>query len=230
MSIITKGHLYNHILSTQHPVHGGYVYFTPMRPRHYRVYSKPEQAFWCCVGSGMENHGKYGELIYAQDNNNVYVNLFIPSVLNWKEQGITLRQNTRFPDEEQTELVLKLKKAKQFRISIRYPEWVKRDALKVSINGKAIKVDAQPGQYVDLVRTWKNGDKIKVLLPMHDQIGTAARWFRLRSHFTWSYRAWLPNTGNADLVPVLLADDSRMGHIANGPSYPVDEAPVLLIE
>ena len=57
--------LYNHILSTQHPVNGGYVYFTPARPRHYRVYSAPNEGMWCCVGSGMENHGKYNEFIYT---------------------------------------------------------------------------------------------------------------------------------------------------------------------
>src|SRR5690606_1483628 len=55
--------LYNHILSTQHPEHGGYVYFTSARPAHYRVYSKVNSAMWCCVGTGMENHGKYGEMI-----------------------------------------------------------------------------------------------------------------------------------------------------------------------
>ncbi|MBN2805412.1 MAG: glycoside hydrolase family 127 protein, partial [Prolixibacteraceae bacterium] len=60
--------LYNHILSTQHPEHGGYVYFTPARPRHYRVYSAPNQAMWCCVGSGMENHGKYAQMIYTHSD------------------------------------------------------------------------------------------------------------------------------------------------------------------
>jgi DUF1680 family protein len=71
--------LYNHILSTQHPEHGGYVYFTPARPRHYRVYSTPNEAMWCCVGSGMENHGKYSQFIYTHEKKSLYVNLFIPS-------------------------------------------------------------------------------------------------------------------------------------------------------
>src|SRR5690606_29635700 len=76
--------LYNHILSTQHPEHGGYVYFTPARPQHYRVYSAPNQGMWCCVGSGMENHGKYGEFIYSHSKGEqLWVNLFIASTLNW---------------------------------------------------------------------------------------------------------------------------------------------------
>jgi DUF1680 family protein len=74
--------LCNHILSTQHPVHGGYVYFTPARPRHYRVYSAPNQAMWCCVGTGMENHGKYGQFIYTHQNDSLFLNLFIASELN----------------------------------------------------------------------------------------------------------------------------------------------------
>jgi DUF1680 family protein len=79
--------LYNHILSTQHPVHGGYVYFTPARPRHYRVYSSPNEAMWCCVGTGMENHSKYNQFIYTHQNDSLFVNLFIASELNWKAKG-----------------------------------------------------------------------------------------------------------------------------------------------
>ena len=98
--------LFNHILSTQHPEHGGYVYFTPARPRHYRVYSSPNKAMWCCVGSGMENHGKYNEYIYTHQSDSLFLNLFVPSELAWKERGITLRQQTGFPNEEQTKLTV----------------------------------------------------------------------------------------------------------------------------
>jgi DUF1680 family protein len=91
--------LYNHILSSEHPDSGGFVYFTPMRPRHYRVYSQPQVCFWCCVGTGMENHGKYGELIYAHNKRDLYINLFISSTLNWKEKGISLTL-TGFPSED----------------------------------------------------------------------------------------------------------------------------------
>ena len=96
--------LFNHILSTQHPVHGGFVYFTPIRPRHYRVYSQPSQTFWCCVGTGMENHGKYGEFIYAHRGDELFVNLFIASALDWPERGLVVRQETTFPDEARTRL------------------------------------------------------------------------------------------------------------------------------
>ena len=87
--------LYNHILASINPVTPGYVYFTPIRPEHYRVYSQPEQCFWCCVGTGMENPGKYGEFIYARATNGLYVNLFIPSELS--RQRISASRCVRKP-------------------------------------------------------------------------------------------------------------------------------------
>ncbi len=92
----------NHILSSQHPEHGGYVYFTLARPRHYRVYSAPNEAMWCCVGTGMENHGKYNQFIYTHVNDSLFLNLFIATELNWKEKGVKIKQEKKFPYEEQT--------------------------------------------------------------------------------------------------------------------------------
>ena len=115
--------MYNHILSTQHPEHGGYVYFTSARPRHYRVYSAPNQAMWCCVGTGMENHGKYGEFIYSHAGEDLFVNLFVASELDWKEKGLKLKQETAFPYEEKSLLTFTLDQPKEFALLIRYPVW-----------------------------------------------------------------------------------------------------------
>ena len=97
---------FNHILSTQHPEHGGYVYFTPARPRHYRNYSAPNEAMWCCVGTGMENHGKYGQFIYTKRGASLFVNLFVASELNWKEKNVVLRQETDFPYGESSRITV----------------------------------------------------------------------------------------------------------------------------
>ena len=110
---------FNHILSSQHPQHGGYVYFTPARPRHYRNYSAPNEAMWCCVGTGMENHGKYGQFIYTKVNDALYVNLFVSSELNWREKGMTLRQETQFPYGESSRITITGGKG-QFPILVRY--------------------------------------------------------------------------------------------------------------
>src|SRR5690606_10516613 len=124
--------LYNHILASQHPEHGGLVYFTSMRPGHYRVYSQPELAMWCCVGSGIENHAKYGELIYAHRGRDLFVNLFIPSTLDWKAQGVRLRQETRFPDEERTTITIETPGT--FALNLRRPAWVREGAMAVAVN------------------------------------------------------------------------------------------------
>lgn len=94
--------LYNHILGQQDPETGMVSYFLPLLSGSHKVYSTRENSFWCCVGSGFENHAKYGEAIYYHNDQGIYVNLFIPSEVNWKAKGITLHQETAFPAEENT--------------------------------------------------------------------------------------------------------------------------------
>ncbi|WP_201741481.1 glycoside hydrolase family 127 protein [Sinomicrobium soli] len=158
--------MYNHILSSQHPS-GGFVYFTPMRPRHYRVYSRPGQGFWCCVGSGLENHGKYGELIYARRGNDLYVNLFVPSSLEWKEKGMVLTQETGFPDEEHTKLTLSLDRSSRFSVVVRRPGWVKEGKFEVYVNDRRYHADKTESSYIRITRKWRNGDKVVLRFPMH---------------------------------------------------------------
>ncbi len=119
--------LYNHILSTIHPGHGGYVYFTPARPRHYRVYSKVNSAMWCCVGSGMENPGKYAQFAYVHKSDSLFVNLFLASELNWKEKGVKITQSTAFPQEEKTKFTIATAAPAKFRLLVRHPSWVRAD-------------------------------------------------------------------------------------------------------
>ena len=161
--------MYNHILSTQHPEHGGYVYFTPARPRHYRVYSAPNEGMWCCVGSGMENHGKYGQFIYTHSNDSLFLNLFVASELNWKNKKVVIRQETLFPNEDKTKLTV-INGSAQFKLMVRYPYWVAKGALKVLVNGKNVAITAKPSSYFSIDRKWKKGDVIEIQLPMKTRI------------------------------------------------------------
>ncbi|QCR23577.1 glycoside hydrolase family 127 protein [Pontibacter sp. SGAir0037] len=218
--------LYNHILSSQHPEKGGFVYFTPMRPRHYRVYSQPSEGFWCCVGSGLENHGKYGELIYTHNGKDIFVNLFIPSHLKWQEKGVTLKQITKFPFEEKTELRLELQKSAKFSLNIRKPEWVKEGAFKVLVNNKEVKTKAVSSTYVAVERKWKTGDVVSVALPMQtkvEQLPDQSDWVS----FVHGPVVLAAITDKTDLEG-LWADNSRMAHIAHGPAYSIEEAPLLV--
>ncbi|WP_435047865.1 beta-L-arabinofuranosidase domain-containing protein [Formosa sp. S-31] len=217
--------LYNHILSSQNPK-GGFVYFTPMRPGHYRVYSQPETSFWCCVGSGLENHTKYNELIYATKGDALYVNLFLPSTVNWSEKNAVITQNTKFPEEASTELVWNGKKKTKATLMLRYPQWVAAGALKVFVNGEAQTITATPGSYIALDRKWKNGDRITMELPMELSLED------IPDHSGYVSVKYGPIVLSAitgdDNQDGLFADDSRGGHVADGPFLPMTDAPMFV--
>ncbi len=216
--------LYNHILASQQPTKGGFVYFTPMRPGHYRVYSQPETSMWCCVGSGLENHTKYGEFIYAHTKDTLYVNLFIPSRLTWKDKKITLVQETRFPDEEQIRFRVEKSKKKAFSLKLRYPSWAK--GASVSVNGKVQETNAQPGEYLTIHRKWKAGDEITLNMPMQvalEQIPDRENFYA----FMYGPIVLASPTGTENMDG-LYADDSRGGHIAHGKQISMQEIPMLV--
>lgn len=217
--------LYNHILSTQHPEHGGYVYFTPARPRHYRVYSAPNQAMWCCVGTGMENHGKYGEFIYTHQNDALYLNLYIASELNWKEKGLKLKQETNFPEDEKTKLTI-TEGSSFFSLKVRYPSWVASGELQIKVNGEELSITNQPSSYVAIERTWSAGDIVEINLPMHN---TLEQMPNVPSYVAFMHGPILlsAKTGTDDMNG-LIADDSRWAHIAGGKMLPVNEAPIII--
>ena len=217
--------LFNHILSTQHPVHGGYVYFTPARPRHYRVYSSPNEAMWCCVGTGMENHSKYNQIIYTHQNDSLFVNLFIASELNWKAKGIKLRQETKFPYEEKSKFVI-TEGSSHFTLTMRYPSWVKDGALKVMVNGKTIPYTIHPSAYIAIKRLWTKGDAVQIILPMHNSIEQLPN---VPTYIAFMHGPILlgAKTGTEDLAG-LVADDGRWGQIAAGKKLPIDKAPIII--
>ncbi len=156
--------LYNHILASQDPVRGMMTYYVSLKPGHFKTYSSPTESFWCCVGTGMENHVKYGDSIYFHDDKNLYVNLFIPSVLKWHAKGLTVRQETRFPDSDTTHLTLTCTKPTALALKVRYPSWT--HGLTVLVNGQTQPVTAKPGSYVTIARRWKSGDRVDITLPM----------------------------------------------------------------
>ena len=216
--------LYNHILASIHPEKPGYVYFTPIRPDHYRVYSQPEKCFWCCVGTGMENPGRYGEFIYAKAKDGIYVNLFIASELK-ADDGIVLRQETRFPYQASTKLTMTMDKPETFTLYLRHPRWVSADEIAVKINGKPFAAESVPSSYAEIRREWRSGDTVEVVLPMHTTVE------RLPDGSDWVAILHGPIVlakpdGTQDMTG-LFADDGRMAHVAHGPMVPLDEVPAL---
>jgi DUF1680 family protein len=157
--------LYNHILASQDPAQGTFVYLMSLEPGHFKSYATPEDSFWCCVGTGMENHAKYGDTIFARGDRALYINLFIPAEVHWREQGVTLRQETTFPDEDTTRLSFTCEKPADFALRIRHPGWA-TGPLAVTINGRPQIVASQPGSYLELRRTWQTGDRVEIKLPL----------------------------------------------------------------
>ena len=218
--------LFNHILSTQHPEHGGFVYFTPIRPRHYRVYSQPSQCFWCCVGSGIENHGRHARFIYAAAGANLYVNLFIASRLEWAERGVSVTQETAFPDTPRTRVVLTLLEPQRFTVHVRHPAWVAEGEFRLRVNGEPWPVESSPSSYAALSREWRAGDRIDVELPMRTRLERLPDGSDFAA-FVHGPIVLAATTG-AERMDRLIAGDGRMAHVPSGPELPLDEAPALV--
>ena len=156
--------MWNHILTTQDPKTGGYVYFTTLRPQGYRIYSEPNKGMWCCVGTGMENHSKYGHFIYTHDGKKtLYVNLFTPSKLVSKNFIVT--QETQFPYSNT--VTLTIGKSGRYTIALRHPAWA-GNGFAIAVNGSPIDATVKAGEasYVNIDRKWKKGDKVTITLPM----------------------------------------------------------------
>ena len=220
--------MFNHILSAQHPEHGGYVYFTSARPRHYRNYSAPNKAMWCCVGTGMEDHGKYGQFIWTHDkgmkteDDALYVNLFVASELNWKERKMVLRQQTAFPYAETSNIEVTKGKG-VFTLKIRKPLWCDN----FTVKGVGFIVDSyEENGFVCIKRKWKKGDQVEISMPMHAYIKPM---INVPQYVAIMYGPILlgMKSGTEDMRS-LIADDSRFGQYADGMKLPLDKAPILL--
>ncbi len=157
--------LFNHILGQQDPQTGMVAYFLPMMAGAHKVYSTPENSFWCCVGSGFENHSKYGEAIYYHSKDALYVNLFIASSLNWKEKGFKIKQETNFPESGKTVFSIESAENQLLTLNLRYPSWA--SAANVTVNGKPIKIKQTAGSYIDITRIWKANDRVEINFPMN---------------------------------------------------------------
>lgn len=161
--------LFNHLLSNHDPERGMAVYNTAMRPGAYRFYSDQFDSMWCCTGTGLESPGKLGKMIYTRraDDTEVTVQLFAPSTLDWKSRGVKLRQETRFPYEEGTTLVVEAAPANvEFTLAVRHPAWVAEPGFSVTVNGERVPGQSKAGTYFAVTRKWNSGDRVRIALPM----------------------------------------------------------------
>ncbi|MEN2416359.1 beta-L-arabinofuranosidase domain-containing protein [Flavobacterium mesophilum] len=157
--------IYNHILPSLNPETGMALYYFPLKSGEKKIFGTPDDSFWCCTGTGMENHAKYGEAIYAKGSEgDLYINLFIPSVLNWKEKGLKLKQTGNFPESDKVTFTVEEGSFKN-KIYLRIPIWTSNASVK--INGKKATGNLTAGSYFVISDKLKKGDVIEYTMPMH---------------------------------------------------------------
>ena len=156
--------LYNQILASQDTssANGHCTYFQPMRSGGIKTYGTDETTFYCCDGTGLENHTKYGESIFFYSGDTLYVNLFIPSQLTWTAKGITVRMDTPYPNSDTVQLTVT--GSAYMPIKIRVPFWLRR-SMEVRINGTLQPRINTSGTYVTYNTTWSGSGTIALVMP-----------------------------------------------------------------
>jgi DUF1680 family protein len=157
--------LLNHRIGTILPEKGYTQYYLSLTPGTWKTFNNEDHSFWCCTGTGVEEYSKLNDSIYWRDDAGVYVNLFIPSELNWVEKGFRLRQDTAFPEQQSTMLTVTANAPVALALRLRVPSWLEAAPV-VRVNGKQLDASAAPGSYLAIQRTWKTGDKVEMALPM----------------------------------------------------------------
>jgi uncharacterized protein len=157
--------LWNGVLGTQHPADGSKLYYVPLGSGYWKLFGTPLHDFWCCTGSGSESFARFGESIYFHDDDGLFVNQYVASELDWAENGLRLIQDTRFPIEETVRLTVRAGRPTRLPMRLRVPAWVARGG-SVRLNGQPLEGFASPGSYFVLDRTWHDGDRVELSLPM----------------------------------------------------------------
>jgi len=154
--------LYNHILASIAPDSGHVTYFTPLRPGDFRTYLDGP---YCCQGTGIENTARFGESIYFHRDDTLWVNLYIPSALDWRERGLKVRLETRYPEEGRIRMTFEAAAPVTATVNLRLPAWI-GGAVGLTVNGATQSVSSLPGDYLPVKRRWQSGDSIELALPL----------------------------------------------------------------
>ena len=203
--------LFNHILSSQDPVTGNVTYNLSLDMGGFKAFQDPFD-FTCCIGTGMENHSKYGQNIYYHNDNELFVFQYIASELNWREKGITVIQKTSYPEEQGSGLEFMCTNPVRLSMQLRYPSWA-RNGIEIKVNGRTQHVKQEPGSFVAIKRTWRSGDRVEVKIPFTLRLET------------------MPDDSNRVAVmygPLVLAGD--LGPLKDSASKDAMYVPVMMTE
>ena len=163
--------LYNVRSGTQDG-NGMLMYYVSLKPGLYKTFGTPLDSFWCCTGTGSEEYTKLNDSIYWHDEDALYVNLYIPSKLEWKGRGLALKQASKFPYEERITLTVENAPSKTTALKLRIPYWAAKGAA-IAVNGQPVEATPAPSSYVTLNHDWKAGDTVTLDLPLTPHINAA---------------------------------------------------------
>jgi uncharacterized protein len=141
----------NHRIGTIRPKLGYTQYYLSLAPGAWKTFNTEDQTFWCCTGSGIEEYSKLNDSIYWRDQEGLYVNLFIPSELDWTEKGFKVRQETQYPKSQEVTLTVTAARPENMALRLRIPGWL-QSAPTVKLNEKVLDASAAPGSYLTLKR------------------------------------------------------------------------------
>ncbi|QCB95273.1 hypothetical protein E5225_08210 [Cellulomonas shaoxiangyii] len=215
----------NHVLSSEHPERGGFVYFTPLRPGHYRVYSQPATSMWCCVGSGMENHATYGRLVYSRVDGDLAVNLYLGAALDWAERGLSVRVEADLRRSDTAVVHVRAAAPVDLGLRLRRPGWA--DAMEVEVDGEPADATEDDG-YLVVRRTWSGEATVTVRFTtglVAEPLPDGSPWVAYR----WGPVVLAHRDGH-DALDGLLAGEERMGHVAAGAVRPLADTPVVVAQ
>lgn len=201
--------LWNHILASQERSTGKVCYFVPLQSGSRKPFMGPE-TFTCCSGSGMENHVRYGEYIYAKSDRTLFVNQYISSRVTWKEQEATVRQKSEFPGSGQVRLEISCREPKAFALKVRHPFWA-TESFEVKVNGESLDTNSKPASYATVDREWKDGDIVEITVPMHlrtEAMPDNPR--RIAMFYGPLLLAGVLPEEEQERLPVLVTDDRRI--------------------
>lgn len=188
--------LLNHRLGAIHPESGHSTYFLSVAPGAWKTRGTEDTTFWCCNGTALEDFSSFNRMIYTHDASGVWANLFIPSTLEWRRRGVRLRQETSFPAEPRTALLVEASGREPWTLRLRVPGWT--EGATVKVNGQLVDAMAEPGSYLDLRRSWRAGDRVELEMPMQ------ARWEAFSDR---------PDVAALVYGPVVLAQQLPMGGV-----------------
>ena len=226
--------LYNHILASVAENNPANTYHVPLRPGAIKQFENPNMTgFTCCNGTAIESNTKLQYAIYfrSKDDKSLYVNLFVPSILDWAERKVSIEQTTNFPKDDETKLVIK--GSGNFDIQVRVPGWATK-GFKVKINGIEQIVNAIPGSYLKLSRKWEDGDVIDLKMPFQfhldplmDQQNIASLFYGpilLAAQETEALKEWRKVTLDAHDISKSISGDPKqlqfnIGDIVFKPFY-----------